>query len=167
MKIVLAVLVLMPSFARASSYPSDRPCVTDGCTPDRPGPKPLPWPKPRPKAWDADSLNGLFTGSAPKEKGAESEPVAAGDWTVEERHGASLSMPTFAPQGEKQLPLVESARIVKVNSTKVVGEAIVGVIVEKVIKEANDAATRYVERDQTKESEQKYHGCRPKGTCDK
>lgn len=124
MKIMLAVLVLMPSFAQALSLPVPNPCVLNSCIPTPPGPKPLPWPKPNPKPWDDESLNSLFTGSASKAKGSDGDavsagaPVEAGDWTSSARlipNSGRKTGPREVPSG--LMNYAPEARIIKVGDT--------------------------------------------------
>jgi len=173
MKIVIAVLALMPSFAQALSYPQDNPpSVIDDCIPGRPGrPNPRPWPKPHPKPWDDQSLNTLFTGSVAKEKGSETSAVSAGEWTVAPRDSAGLSMPTFTPKGEKAVPSIDGAKFTKVGGlTDAAGKVIVPIVIEAA-KEAGRVIDKEIDRrltaPDTERARQEYGGCRMKGTCPK
>lgn len=202
MKIVIAVLALMPSLVSAQSNSAvyrplpDTRCGYVDCIP----PEPQPWPKPRPKPckpWEgchdpivplsslkskaasltaaiADGkldeagagLDGFYAGSASKEKGS-SAVVAAGDWAVEPRESMGLSMPTYTPKGRSPLPSIEDARIIKVGiGEDLAKEAAKRIIIEGA-KKAKEAIEKHVDRDQTKESIEKYGGCRMKGTCPK
>lgn len=176
MRSLIAVLVLMPSFAQAVSLrPQDVPSVIDGCIPGRPGPRPFPrpFPKPQPKPWDDASLDNLFTGSALKQKGSEAAvPVSAGDWTVEPRAEAGLSKFSPLTREARAIPLIErdggaGAKIVKVGAVRDTAINLGATVISEGVKAASDAATKYAERDQTKESIEKYGGCRTKGTCSK
>ena len=94
---------------------------------------------------------------------------AAGAWMSGTRTG--LSKFQFAPRGSEGRPLVErmdgnhEAKIITVGASDAVRDAVIGAVVDKVIEKTSEAVTKYVDRDQTKESIEKYGGCRMKGTC--
>lgn len=119
----------------------------------------------------SESLDGLFTGAGSKAKGSESSAVAAGAWMIEPRTDTGLSKFQFAPRGSEGRPLVErmdgnhEAKIITVGASDAVRDAVIGAVVDKVIEKTSEAVTKYVDRDQTKESIEKYGGCRMKGTC--
>lgn len=206
MKIVIAVLALMPSLVSAQSNSAvyrplpDTRCGYVDCIP----PEPQPWPKPRPKPckpWEgceypvvplssleskAASLNaaivegkfdqagagldGFYTGSMSKEKGS-SAVVAAGDWAVVPPTEVALSKFRLTSRGGESRSSIEGLKANGVGEFKIlpVGlkEDAAKAIVKEGAKRAVEAIEKYVERDQTKESIEKYGGCRMKGTCPK
>lgn len=54
-----------------------------------------------------ESLNGLFAGAGSKSKGSETSAVAAGEWAVEPRGDSGLAKPGAAPRDGRMLPLIE------------------------------------------------------------
>lgn len=54
-----------------------------------------------------ESLNGLFAGAGSKAKGSETSAVPMPDWAVEPRTDMGLSKFQFAPRGNAMRPLIE------------------------------------------------------------
>ena len=102
---------------------------------------------------------------APRPRARAASPRAPGVGTD------GLSKFQFAPRGSEGRPLVErmdgnhEAKIITVGASDAVRDAVIGAVVDKVIEKTSEAVTKYVDRDQTKESIEKYGGCRMKGTC--
>lgn len=179
MKIVIAVLAVMPMLAHAAPvvprdlYVSNLQTKTAGLSAAIADGK-------MDKAGEA--LNGLFTGAASKEKGSETSAVAAGEWTVEPRTDSGLSKFVAAPRKSRMLPLIERLdgdnergfKIVPVDlkeeAAKEIIKEIVKVtvpVVKEVVKQADQALSDKLTAPDTERARQEYGGCRMKGTCPK
>jgi len=126
---------------------------------------------------NADALlAGLFDGGAVRRDESSAVAATATQGRVVFAH-TDPSMPNPLEKKKKGsvVPAIakadgSGARIVLVGESgaaATVAGAVVHEIVRSAVEKANEAAERYVNRDQTQESIEKYGGCRMKGTCDK
>jgi|GEM_PF-2900536 len=131
----------------------------------------------------AASLDALFNGSASRSGPVDATPVLAAESMEAVPREATLSARRVMLMG-REVPApapverFQGARIVQVQFKQVVQAAAAGAVATKVVEAAaqkanqaaqaaNQAVNNYVNRDQTKESIEKYGGCRMKDTCPK
>lgn len=113
-----------------------------------------------------ESLNGLFAGAGSKEKGSETAAVAAGTWTTAPRRVLGVRKgrnPSVEREDGVPAPAFRNVDCGDKDGCR----SETGKVVEDVVKAVTKPIEKYVERDQTKESIEKYGGCRVKGTCSK
>jgi len=123
----------------------------------------------------SEGLNSFFTGSGAKGDSSQGVVVAAGEWSASPSVAVELTQFKSSSHREVVIPLIErdgdarfgGARVVPVGFGREVGVGVGIEIIKEGVKQANEAAERYVNRDQTNESKEKYGGCRMKGTCSK
>lgn len=119
----------------------------------------------------AKNLESFFAG-APSRGGQEQTAVAAGgSWNFSGGFERGFAAGDVRKRLDKRHPVPqprieeEQSPIVLVGAVDTAVGAIGGYIIEKGIEKADKALNDYVNRDQTKESIDKYGGCRMKGTC--
>lgn len=113
-----------------------------------------------------ESLNGLFAGAGAKENGPETPAVAAGDLTSSPRW--VLGVPKVRLSRVERQRDVPSPSLRNVDCGDKDGcRSETGKVVEDAFKGIVKPIEKWVERDRTQESRDTYGGCRMKGTCPK
>lgn len=100
--------------------------------------------------------------SVPENSGASLQQVAYSDMgSLAGGTGGDFASEVPAPYSEPKPENNETAPFLATGAKEQAIGVGIGIIIDKVVEKIE----KHVDRDQTKESEKKYHGCRPKGTC--